>query len=124
MTFGKRGGGGRRIAPRLPVALPASITGLELSGTAVLKDVSSTGAKLCGECVPHQGQDVWIRVGPVDVLATVVWHQENECGVTFDVPLNPFQLHELKSRGSHSMFRKITLEQKLAADDWKSGLAR
>jgi len=124
MTFGKQGGGGRRITPRLPVALPASITGLQLSGTAILKDVSSTGAKLSGPCVPHEGHDIWIKVGPVDVLATVVWHQENECGVTFDVPLSSFQLHDLKSRGGHSVFRNITLEQKLAGDDWKSGLAR
>lgn len=124
MVFGKQKGGGRRIAPRQTVEIPASVIALALTRTAVLSDVSSTGARLSGPDIPSEGQDIWIRVGPVDVLASVVWNRGNECGVKFDVPIGTFALHQLASEGNEARFSKITPEQKLAAEDWNFGLAR
>jgi hypothetical protein len=124
MAFGKRVGGGRRIAPRLPIDIPASLKALDCSGGVTLIDVSSTGAKLRGAPLPGDGDDLWITVGPMKVFATVIWKQTKECGVTFDVPLTPLQIHQLRGQGDHARFMKVTPELRLAADDRPSRLAR
>ena len=124
MSFGRKLGGGRRNRQRMPMQVAASITAIENYGTAVLVDVSATGAKLSGTDLPRQGQDVWIRVGNVDVLATVMWSRDDQCGVTFDVPLNPNELLHLGGESKKARITSINLAQKLAAEDWESGLAR
>jgi hypothetical protein len=124
MTFGKRVGGGRRIAPRMPMEVPASITGLDSSGSAVLADISTSGAKLRAANLPDEGEDFWIKAGPVEVLATVMWKRGDRCGATFDIPLEPFQLHLLRSEASRARFMRVTPEQRMITEDWEGGLAR
>jgi hypothetical protein len=124
MGFGKRVGGGRRIAPRVQIEVPASLTALDFAGRVTLTDVSSTGAKLRGPSLPGDGDDLWIKIGAMELFATVVWKQMRECGVNFDVPLTPLQIHQLRCQGDDARFLKITPELKLATDDWTSGLAR
>ena len=124
MAFGKSVGGGRRIAPRLPIEVPASLGAIGHSGVVVLADISTMGAKLRGRELPRAGHDVWMRVGPVDVLARVLWSAGDQCGVAFDVPLRPRQLQDLRSARERAQFLKLSPEQKLIADDWLNGLAR
>ena len=124
MPFGKREGGGRRIAQRLPAKVPALILGLDSSEAAIVVDVSFTGAKLRGVNLPRADHDIWLKVGAVDVLATVVWSTGEHCGVTFDKPLNALQLHHLHDEGHRARYRRVTPEEMLAAEDWCNGLAR
>lgn len=124
MAFGKRVGGGRRVARRLPIELPALILGLQHSETAALEDLSATGAKLRASDIPSKGDDVWLKVGTVSVLATVVWSADGHCGITFDTPLDPMQLHLLEAEGSRARYFRVTPELTLAAEDWSNGLAR
>lgn len=124
MAFGKRIGGGRRAAQRQRVEISATITGLESSGLAVLMDVSSTGAKLRGASLPAVGKDVLVRVGVVDVLASVAWSRGNQIGVAFDAPLSPYEMFELRAERSCTPFAELTPEQRVAASDWMTGLAR
>jgi hypothetical protein len=124
MSFGKRAGGGRRIAPRLPAEVPARILGLNSSETRILVDVSSTGAKLNGADFFGGERDVRLKVGLVHVLATVVWSDGNQCGLTFDEPLSPLQVHQLHREGDRARVLRITPEERLAAEDWCNGLAR
>jgi hypothetical protein len=97
---------------------------VEFTGRAIVVDVSSTGAKLSGANLPQIDHDVWIRVEMTDVLATVVWKQGDSCGVTFDTQLNPAQLHVLRAEGNCARFTRLSPEQRLAVEDWRTGLAR
>ena len=124
MAFGKKGGGGRRFAPRQPIGLAAQMFSIECTAVAILVDVSNTGAKLRGSKLPTKGSEVWIRVGCVDVLSTVIWSRGDECGVTFDTPLRPYEIHHLRTEGSCAMVTKLTPEERLVVQDWTIGLAR
>ena len=124
--FGKRVDGpeGRRRAPREPVLLAATVLTPERSRSAVLINVSATGARLrgCGNLRP--GQDLWVKVGCVDTLATVAWSDGDLCGVTFDFPLNEADLDHLRREARNLLVAPVTPEERLAAQDWISGFAR
>lgn len=124
MAFGKKIGGGRRFAERLSVGLAATINSIEFTGRALVEDVSATGARLSSTNLPRIGQDVWIRVGATDVLATVVWKENDECGVVFDTPLNTGQLHLLRAKGEYARNIRLSPDENIAIEDWMSGLAR
>ena len=125
-SFGKRidGVGGRRVAEREPVSLPAWISTISASWTADVVDVSQTGAKLSGHEMPPPGTDLLVRVGPVDVLATVVWQSDDVCGVTFDRSVSEADLAQLRRETRWASLTKLTPEERLAAQDWLTGLAR
>ena len=124
--FGKRidGVGGRRSAPRAEMLLPVWITSLAASRTLDLVDVSATGAKLAGTDLPAVGSDLFLRVGPLDTLATVVWNRGSTCGVTFDRPADAVELHQLGDEARSASVTRLTPAERLAAQDWFNGFAR
>jgi hypothetical protein len=124
MAFGKKIGGGRRVAQRLPIELPALIMGVQHTETAALEDLSATGAKLRASVVPSRGDDIWLKVGTMNVLAAVAWSSNGHCGITFDTPLDSIQLHLLEAEGSRARYFRLTPELSMAAEDWCNGLAR
>lgn len=73
ITFGNRGGGGRRESPRLPAPLPAILSNTVSTQCAVVEDLSCTGVRLQGDDLPHPGSDILIRVETLSVFGTVVW---------------------------------------------------
>ncbi len=125
-AFGKRldGVGGRRIAAREPVLLPVRITTVSASVGADVINISCTGAKLRGSNLPDEGADLLVRVGPVDVLATVVWRCGEVCGVTFDGEIGEADVAQLRRETRWASVTKLSPEERLAAEDWSTGFAR
>ena len=120
--FGKRKGGGRRSAARTSFPLIAVITTLRDSRSAVLADVSSTGARLRGRNLPTEHEDLFIAVDGLSVFGTVAWADGDERGVSFDVPLQPGDEAILRERMVQT--QGLPLELKAAFDDWAQGFAR
>jgi hypothetical protein len=121
--FGKRIDGvhGRRAAMREPIVLAAAILTLERSYCATVVDVSATGARLrsCGQVAI--GQDLWVKVGIIDTLATVAWEEDGLCGVTFDEPLDAEDLDHLRHEAKNTLVTWLTPEEKIAAVAWLYG---
>ena len=124
--FGKRldGPGGRRVAERRPSFTATGIITLDRSQVGYLLDVSSTGAKLDGGGGLSVGQNIWLKSGHIDVLASVVWSGPNICGVQFDTPLSDEEIEELSQVPQGALFASLSTEEKLGAADWSNGLVR
>ena len=103
-NFGKRIDGpvGRRKVQREEVVLAGSAQTLESSRSVLVTDVSVNGAKLSGRELPPQSANVLITVGDVDLFATVAWSGRDQCGVTFDTPLDSDMVHQVKHEGCWS----------------------
>ena len=69
-------------------------------------------------------QDVWLKVGTVDVLATVAWIADDLCGVTFDRTLDSEEQAHLRHEARHSLVTRLTAEERMAAREWKVGASR
>jgi PilZ domain len=123
MAFGKRGGGGRRSAAREAAPLIAVWTTVTNTHSATLIDVSSSGARLhCSRAVPKIGQELVVAIERVRAFGRVMWSDEDQCGVAFDVPLAPEDVEYLRQRGASSA--GFTAETKAALDEWTLGVAR
>ena len=122
--FGKCGGGGRRSAARATMPLAAIITTLQRSRCVELVDLSCTGAKLRGLGLPKKGQDLEIKIETVRAFATLIWATGDQCGVCFGDPLMPFEVDRLRSAGTAANLTHLTVEERLAVDDWLLGAAR
>ena len=85
MRFGKCQGGGRRSAARTEGPLIAVFTTLRESHSAVLADVSSTGARLRGPQLPPMGEELLLSIGVVRAFGSVIWSESEECGVALIV---------------------------------------
>ena len=125
-AFGKRidGPGGRRAAPRATVLMSAAMHAVGASQTVSLLDVSKTGAKLRTRVPLKLDQHVWIKIPPNDVFGSVVWAEDDECGVQFDAPLSDEEAANLQARGKVVIMPRLSLEEQLAVEDWKSGFVR
>lgn len=125
-VFGKRHDGvhGRRSAPRVPTMLSASVLTLDRSQSALLVDVSSQGARLRGCNGINVGSDLWIKVGVVDALATVVWIDADVCGVAFDEAMSAADLVHLRAEARNLLFTRLDPKERLAAQHWIHGFAR
>ncbi len=99
--FGRRidGPSGRRHAVRDPVVLAASALSLGGSQSVIVEDVGSTGAKLRACRIAQKGDQLLIRVGAVEVLASVIWSRRDECGVEFETELCRDTVKILKQEG-------------------------
>lgn len=124
--FGKRtdGPGGRRSAPRETVLLNAALLTLSASRTVILLDVSRTGARARADLPLTVGQEVWLKVNPVDIFGTVTWINGQECGILFDIPLDDGEVGRLQARGKVIFIAGLTPEEQFCADDWQGGLMR
>jgi hypothetical protein len=89
-SFGKRVDGpeGRRRNIRQTVVLAASAVTLDRSRSVLVEDVCAQGAKLRGCDLPGSGAQILFRIGNDQVMASVAWRSRDECGITFDEPLN------------------------------------
>jgi hypothetical protein len=117
--FGKRAGGGRRAAARTVGPLSAAVTTFSNSKNVELLDVSFTGARLRGKCLPESGEELFVSVGTVKAFGTVVWAEGNHCGVTFDVALQEADVETL--RQSIRERKGLSLDMKAAYDLWMMG---
>jgi hypothetical protein len=125
-SFGKRldGPGGRRAAARAPVLMSAAMHAVGASQTVSLLDVSKTGVKLRARVPLELDKHVWIKIPPNDVFGTVIWVDGEKCGIQFDSPLTDEEAAALQARGKVVIMPRLSLEEQLAVEDWKSGFVR
>ena len=123
--FGKRldGPGGRRRAERAPVLMAAAMHTVGASRTVSLLDVSSFGARV-RTCLPLEpGQEIWLKIPPNEVFGRVRWIDGDLCGIAFDEPLGRAEAARLQARGKVVIMPRLSLEEQLAIEDWKEGMA-
>lgn len=84
-TFGKRvdGGGGRRQETRQMVDLAGTAMSLDGSNSVALENVSSSGAKLLGRCLPKTGREVLIRTDEFCFFGCIAWANDHSYGIAF-----------------------------------------
>ena len=119
MTFGKSSGGGRRAAPREAAPLLAVYTTVTSSHSALLVDVSSTGARLRTPDLPEEGDELLVTVDKVKIFGSVAWARDGEFAVAFDEPLGGEALHLLRQNVRASF--GLPPDVKAAVDDWVLG---
>ena len=126
MNFGKRidkPGGHRRAVRDDALIRVAMMTLTETVGVDLL-DLSTSGAKLRGRDLPTPGQEVVVLLGRLEAFGSVVWRDEDECGVHFDVQLTENARSMVESERGPNYLATSDGEGSLSACDWFSGLAR
>jgi PilZ domain len=122
--FGKRIGGGRRKASRETLPLPAMLSTIDNYHMATVVDLSSSGARMRGDMLPDAGQSVAIKLDCVRAFGVVAWSNGGECGVAFDEALSRFELERLRREVKLASLAWRSVDEKLASEDWASGIAR
>jgi hypothetical protein len=122
VTFGKRSGGGRRLAKRESAPLSARLETISRHFRTVLVDISATGARVQGAELPAVQEQLYFSAGGLRTVATVKWRSDLDCGVQFCEPLLQKQViairHEVASNAG------LPPEMRAALEDWVVGLAR
>ena len=122
MRFGKRGGGGRRNAPREAAPLLAVYTTVAGSHEAVLVDVSSSGARLRGPNLPQVGEELFVSFENIKAFGTVARSEEHEFAIAFDEPLTADDLNVLREKVKRGA--GFSPEEQAAIDGWVLGVDR
>jgi hypothetical protein len=117
--FGKRMGGGRRAAARAVGPSIAVITTVTHSVAVELADISCTGVRLQGDYLPEENEELLVSVGTLKAFGTVAWSRENECGISFELPIADDDVEAV--RQSVAERRGLSLEMKSALDAWTVG---
>ena len=121
-AFGKSAGGGRRSAARASAPLMAVLTTLIRSRSAVLVDVSSTGARVRATDLPAMGDEVIVHIDRVEAFGSVVWSDSGECGIVFDPPLDPDDEDYLRNLVAAA--RGLPPDIRAAFENWVVGAGR
>lgn len=111
---------GRRTEPRAVIILPASAEAISGNRNVKLLEVSRSGARLEGDRLPQTGKDVLIRCGRIEAFGAVAWTKAGRCGIHFDEALSPKDLLALRVLSNDTEMS----DERQAAADWASGLAR
>ena len=118
-VFGKAAGGGRRAAPRELAPLLAVYTTVTRSHSALLDNVSSTGARLRTPHLPFEGEELFVTIGGVKAFGSVAWVREDQFAMAFDEPLDTEDLSHLRTVVRNSF--GLSPDIKAAIDDWVLG---
>jgi len=121
-TFGQCEGGGGRSAARMSMPLIAVVTTMKESHSAVLVDLSATGAKLRGSGLPAISEELFVTIESVIAFGVVTWATETERGIVFDEPLRAADVARLRQKVAKA--RGLPPELTAALDDWALGFAR
>jgi hypothetical protein len=123
-TFGKSTGGGRRHAARTPTPLSAVLMTVTRTANIAVVDVSCTGAHLSGCDLPERGEVVELKIEELRLFGTVAWRERNECGIGFDSSLMPFEVDRLRRKAGAPTLAALSLEDRLAIEEWLLGVSR
>jgi len=124
--FGKRvdkPGGGRKSV-REEMMIRAAMMTLTDTVNIDLLDLSRSGARVRGPDLPAPGQEVVLLLGRLEAFGSVIWRDEDQCGVHFDVALSEHAVAVVESERGPSSLTALNGEAALAANDWQNGLAR
>ena len=121
MSFGKRidKPGGSRRAVRENLMSRTVIMTMTDSHRVDLLDLSESGAKVRGHDLPAPGQEVLILIGRLEAFGTIIWREQDQCGIQFDIPLSETAISALKKE-----CKQTALIGGAAAEDWLFGVAR
>src|SRR5687767_11360865 len=97
-AFGRCGGGGRRGFARQTGPLGAVVSTVTCSRSAVLLDVSRTGARVEGEDLPGPGDELFVTIEYVRAFGTVQWSHGGQVGIRFESPLDSEDVAVLSDR--------------------------
>ncbi len=123
-AFGKAGGGGRRLSSRVAIPFPAVVMTLGRTIPATVIDVSCTGARLRGRLLPEEGEEIVCRIDAIRLFGIVKWSHAGQCGIAFDEPLMPFEVDGLRRKANLPTLGGLTLEERLALEDWVLGVSK
>ena len=116
-SFGKREGGGRRAESREVAPLMVLLTSLSKSYSAVLVDISLTGARLRGPDLPGVDEDLALAIEDVRTFGTVRWCQNNELGIEFATPISEAEVLSLGCEARTN--RGCSAEERAAYEAWR-----
>lgn len=88
---------GRRSVPRAHSPVLAVLSMSAGDYTAVLVDISRTGARVRGEVLPQVGQQLTFKAENVRACADVVWRDASSCAVEFDTPIAVSEVQQIRS---------------------------
>ena len=123
-SFGQAGGGGRRIAARCQTPMLALLMTMTASRSAVVVDVSNTGVRLSGRDLPTEGDFMEMKIDRYATFGTVIWRCGMECGVSIDPELTDAQVSELRAKASKAAQSNLSVEERVALDEWTHGISR
>lgn len=106
------------------MSLEVVVSTVEHSQPTELVDISSTGARLRGRALPPEGEYVELRMDCIRAFGPVVWSTCDECGVAFDSPLLAVEADRLRREGKPAILMRLPLEERVAMEQWASGVAR
>ncbi|MDC8755936.1 PilZ domain-containing protein [Erythrobacter sp. sf7] len=75
------------MSARTPLGAGAVVMTTASRMSAVMIDISSSGAGLAGCVPPQRGRDVQLRVGGYTLFGQVVWRRDETFGVKFEEAL-------------------------------------
>lgn len=73
----------RRASRRVRVTCPASLQTMTTMTYGNLADISESGAKFEADEPPGKGATALLKWGDHEAVCTIIWHDENSCGVWF-----------------------------------------
>jgi hypothetical protein len=115
-TFGKRQGGGRRVAARRQAPLVAVFTTVTRANRGTVIDVSRTGIRLLTRYPPLLEEEIMVSIEAVRTFGKVAWCSKEQFGVEFDSPLDDATVELLRRKGAEAA--GMDAETKLALDIW------
>jgi hypothetical protein len=122
---------GRRASQRARLQLAATVEGTTRRYDVLLRNLSSTGAMVEGGELPPAGRTVALTRDGLDAFGTVVWSDEERCGIHFDEPIDTEQViwlarsapEAMEARGFRCYQRAGTAGDRLSAEDWAQAKA-
>ena len=100
----------------------AVLTTLAGSRSAVIADVSATGARVRGTDLPSLGEELIVNIERVQAFGTVCWSEGEECGIAFEPPLDSGDENHLRQLVATS--RGLPPDIRAALENWVVGAGR
>jgi hypothetical protein len=104
---------GRRASSRLRLRLPAKLITLDGQGSAVLENISATGARVSSQFTLRQGASCILRLARLELFADVAWCAQGRLGLIFERPLAQDQLLRLRNPDPADL-----ANERAASQDW------
>jgi hypothetical protein len=104
---------GRRASSRLRLRLPAELITLDGQGSAVLENISATGARVSSHFTLRPGASCILRLARLELFADVAWCAQGRLGLNFEEPLSQEHLVTLRNLNPAGL-----ANERAASQDW------